>query len=84
MAILRIAIDEFLGFMQYKGYEIKRKKYLYFKNKSESVFLNTKVLGSRYTPNTNYQIKKSSINNPILLFDDDLYSLQNTRLYLII
>lgn len=41
--------ESFLGFMQSQGYEIKRGKYMYLKDKDSKNFINTRTLKTAYT-----------------------------------
>jgi hypothetical protein len=66
--------------MQYKGYEIKRGKYLYFKGKSDGVFLNTKVLGTAYTEkNLRARIENHTEvkNRKVHIYDDKIVKMSH-------
>jgi hypothetical protein len=74
--------DEFLGFMQHKGYEIKRGKYLYFKGNSDRIFLNTKVLGTAYTEKNLRARIDNCIevkNHKVHIYDDKIVKMSHRK-----
>jgi len=67
--------DEFLGYMQFQKYEIKRNKYLYFKGENSKVFFNTKLLGTAYTEKSIRKRIENHIeikNHKIHIYDDKI------------
>jgi len=68
--------EEFLGYMQFKKYEIKREKYLCFKGRESNVFFNTKLLGTAYTENNiRKRVENNNIqieNHKVHIYDDKL------------
>lgn len=74
--------ESFLGFMQSQGYEIKRGKYLYFKDKNSKNFINTRTLRTAYTE-TNLRRKvingKDIPNKKFHIYDDKIIKMSNRK-----